>query len=242
MATRQAVKKERPAASSTPTGMEAKVYNGKGEVVQTISLPEALFGVRAERDLLHQVVTTMQANKRTPIAHTKTRGEVSGGGKKPWRQKGTGRARHGSIRSPLWRGGGVAHGPRNDKDYTRTIPRKMKARALAMVLSSKWKDGEIIFVDTLNFTEPKTKTASAFLGTLAKETGLTKLSYKKGKRALVATVGQDKNAEKSFRNLPASVVEDVRNIDPLSLLTYRYLVITNPAESFEVLRKRVAQK
>ena len=236
MATKQKIKKEKPIASRS---FEAKVYNAQGEVVQTIVLPEAVFGVRSNSNFLHQVITTMQANKRTPIAHAKTRGEVSGGGKKPWRQKGTGRARHGSIRSPLWRGGGVAHGPRNDKVYARTLPRGMRTKALAVVLSNKWKDGEIIFVDALTFDAPKTKMAHAFLGALGNATGLPKMSYMSGKRTLVAIPEKNDALTKSFRNLPGSAVEEVRNIDPLSLLTYRYLVIAGPETSLELLAKRI---
>jgi len=98
-------------------------------------------------NLVHQILTSQLANRRQNIAHTKTRGEVSGGGIKPWRQKGTGRARHGSIRSPLWIGGGTTFGPRNDKILSKTIPQKMKQKALFMVLSAKAKDGYIIITD-----------------------------------------------------------------------------------------------
>mgnify|MGYP001581033827 FL=1 len=94
--------------------IEAPIYNAQGKKAGTIALPERLFGEAWNASLMHQVVTSMQDNARTPVAHTKDRGEVRGGGKKPWRQKGTGRARHGSIRSPIWVGGGKAHGPRNE--------------------------------------------------------------------------------------------------------------------------------
>ncbi len=133
--------------------MEAKVYSQIGKEVSSVKLPENVFGLpwnaRAE-SLVHQVAVSMMANKRTPIAHTKTRGEVAGTGKKPWRQKGTGRARHGSRRSPIWVGGGVAHGPRNDKDYSKKINKKMKAKALFTILSRKFKDGEVVFLDNIS--------------------------------------------------------------------------------------------
>src|SRR3954467_5139183 len=109
--------------------MESTVYNQKGKEVGKIQLAEQIFGLKWNADLVHQVVTSMESSARTNVAHTKNRGEVSGGGKKPWQQKGTGRARHGSIRSPIWVGGGVTHGPRKDKDYDRKINKKMKAKA-----------------------------------------------------------------------------------------------------------------
>src|ERR1700722_10641927 len=117
--------------------MEAPIYNSQGKKAGSIELPESVFGVAWNDSLMHQVVTSMQDNARTNVAHTKDRGDVRGGGKKPWRQKGTGRARHGSIRSPIWRGGGVTHGPRNEKDFSRTIPKKMRAKALYIALSRK---------------------------------------------------------------------------------------------------------
>src|SRR3954468_2503145 len=129
--------------------MKSDIYNIQGKKAGTIELPESVFGVAWNDSLMHQVVTSMNSNSRTNVAHTKTRGEVRGGGKKPWKQKGTGRARHGSTRSPIWVGGGVAHGPRNDQNFSRKINKKVRAKALLTVLSRKYKDGEILFVDSL---------------------------------------------------------------------------------------------
>src|SRR3989344_5840193 len=129
--------------------MESPIYNQQGKVTGKITLPESIVGVPWNADLVHEVVRLMNSNSRTAIAHTKTRGEVRGGGKKPWKQKGTGRARHGSSRSPIWVVGGVAHGPLAEKNYKRKVSKSMRAQALFSVLSKKLKDGEIIFVDSL---------------------------------------------------------------------------------------------
>ena len=135
--------------------------------------------VQQNDDLIHQVAVSMMSNARNPIAHTKNRGEVSGTGDKPWRQKGTGRARHGSRRSPIWVGGGIAHGPRNERNYSKKINRKMKLKALFSVLSKKYKDGEIIFVDGISFKEPKTKEAKNVIHSLAKISQFEKLNRRK---------------------------------------------------------------
>src|SRR3989338_8555313 len=148
--------------------MDAQVYNQKGEAVGKIKIPESIFGVRWNSDLVHQVVTSMLSSKRKGTAHAKTRGEVRGGGKKPWKQKGTGRARHGSSRSPIWVGGGVTHGPRNEKNYFRKVNKKMKTKALLTVLSRKFRDGEVAFVDEISLKEPKTKLAIRTLVSLSK--------------------------------------------------------------------------
>src|SRR3990167_5709829 len=131
--------------------MEAVVYNTSGAENGRVSLPDEIFDVKWNAVLDHQVVVSMQGNARAMTAHTKTRGEVRGGGKKPWRKKGTGRARHGSIRSPLWVGGGVTHGPLKEKSYERKVNKKMRIKALYTVLSRKAKDGEIILLDALSF-------------------------------------------------------------------------------------------
>src|SRR3989338_5603717 len=122
--------------------METEVYNQEGQMAGKIELPDSVFGLPWNDDLVHQVIVSMQSNKRTPVAHTKNRGEVSGTGRKPWRQKGTGRARHGSRRSPIWIGGGVAHGPRNDRNFTKKINVKMMKKAFYTILSQKYRDDE----------------------------------------------------------------------------------------------------
>lgn len=218
--------------------MESKVYNQEGKETGKVKLPESVFNAPWNADLMHQVVVSMQSNKRTPIAHTKDRGEVRGGGKKPWRQKGTGRARHGSIRSPLWRGGGTTFGPRNDKDYSKKINKKMKAKALFTALSRKLKDNEIIFVDNLLFAEPKTARAKEVITALSNIEGFDALLTKKKNAALFALGVKDKNTQKSFQNLGNFIVDETRNLNPVDVLRYKYLVLSNPKESIGVLNAK----
>ncbi len=217
--------------------IEAKVYNFEGKESGKASLPEAIFGVKWSNDLVYQVATAMQANLRRVTADTKNRAEVSGGGKKPWRQKGTGRARHGSSRSPIWIGGGITHGPLAEKDYSQKINKKMKSKAFFTVLSKKMADGEVILVQDLPMTIVKTKQAQTYLNNLAKA-GFERINYKKGKRALLTTTKKDEKVTKSFKNIPSATVSDLRDINMLDLLNYKYLVIINPADSLTVLKTR----
>jgi large subunit ribosomal protein L4 len=222
--------------------METTIYNTQGKKSGTVQLPENVFGVAWNDSLMHQVVTTMQANARPNVAHTKTRGEVSGGGKKPWAQKGTGRARHGSTRSPIWKGGGVTHGPRNDKNYSRVLPKKMRVKALFMALSRKLKDGEIILVDSFGLTSPKTATAKKALMTLSKVSGFEKLATKKNNVALVALSDRNEAAQKSFRNIGNIECIDVRNLNPVLVLGKTFLVIENPEAAMAIIANRAAKK
>lgn len=219
--------------------MDAKVYSNEGAEVGKISLPEAVFGVAWNADLVHEVVVGMQANARETTAHTKGRGDVRGGGKKPWKQKGTGRARHGSSRSPIWVGGGVSHGPTNEKDYSVKINKKVRAKALAVVLSKKLTDGEVVFVDSLAITTPKTAQGKAVIGALAKGTGQTSLATKRKNAAVVVLPARDIAIEKSFRNFGNIEVVQAKDINPVDLLTYKYVVMTEPTSTLEVLGKRV---
>ncbi len=222
--------------------MEATVYNQVGKEIGTIKLPEAVFGVKWNADLVHQVIVGMQANLRTPIAHTKNRGEVSGGGKKPWRQKGTGRARHGSTRSPIWVGGGVAHGPRKDKIYAVKINRVMKAKALAMLLSQKLRDNEILFVDSIELKTPKTADARMILGAFAKAIGNEKLFSKKQHAAHIAVAKKDNAVLKSFRNISNVGFHEMRMLSPLDLANGGHVIIENPKESLPALSARLSSR
>lgn len=211
--------------------MEATIYNQKGKETGKLTLPENVFGLKWNADLVHQVVTSMLSSQRTPVAHTKNRGEVSGGGKKPWQQKGTGRARHGSIRSPLWKGGGVTHGPRNEKNYGRKVNKKMKAKALYTVLSAKFRDNQIVFVDDISFRVPKAKQAKEILSALSKITGKETLLSKKNNSAVLALSEKNAETEKSFRNFNNVLIDEVRNLNPVDILNYKYLLIENPKKS-----------
>ena len=220
--------------------MESTIYTSGGKKKGTIELPEHIFGVAWNDSLMHQVVTSMQDNARPNVAHVKDRGEVRGGGKKPWAQKGTGRARHGSTRSPIWVGGGVTHGPRNEKVFARAIPKKMRAKALAMALSKKLKDGEVIFVDSFGLETPKTATAQKALMSL-KKAGFEKLGKVKN-AAVVAFADQSDSAEKSFNNIGNIHTAQVRNLNPVLVLGSRYLIIENPEAALAVFSLRMPAK
>ncbi|MEI6296983.1 MAG: 50S ribosomal protein L4 [bacterium] len=218
--------------------MEAKIYNNKGEVSGSVKLPENIFGLSWNADLVSQTLNSMRSSARAGTADAKGRGDVRGGGKKPWKQKGTGRARHGSIRSPLWVGGGAAHGPKAEKVYDRKVNKKARNKALFTLLSAKFKDGEVLFVDSLLMDDIKTKKAVDFLKNLSGIKGYERLNYKGGNRAFVYLPKQNDNTLKSFRNINTVAVEDVRNMDPLSVASYKYVVISNPEESLKVLSAR----
>jgi large subunit ribosomal protein L4 len=221
--------------------LEATIFTAAGAKSGSISLPAEIFGRVWNSDLVHQVVIGMQANARPTVAHTKFRSEVSGGGKKPWKQKGTGRARHGSNRSPIWKGGGVTHGPRAEKDYSVKINRKMRAAALATVLSRKFKDGEIIFVEKLDFAKPATKDAKATIVALAKGSGAQTLATKRKNAAIIAFAAKDVTVTKSFRNIGSVITEEMRNLNPVDLMNKKFLVIESPVESIAVLASRFAK-
>ena len=218
--------------------MEAKVYSQIGKEISSIKLPENIFGLKWNEDLVHQVATSMMGNARTPVAHTKNRGEVAGSGIKPWRQKGTGRARHGARRSPIWVGGGITHGPRNDKDYSTKINKKMKNKALFTVLSRKFKDGEVVFLSDLTLRVAKTKEAKNVLGALAKIKEISGINRRKN-AAFIALYQKNEDTTKSFRNFGNLEVGQVKDLNVLDLLQYRYLVVSDPEKSIASLTARL---
>lgn len=224
------------------TTMESIVYNTEGKKAGSVKLPESIFGLPWNASLMHQVVTSMQDNARTNIAHAKGRGEVRGGGKKPWQQKGTGRARAGSSRSPIWRGGGITHGPNKDKVFAREIPKKMRAKALLLALSQKMRDGEIVFVDSFALETPKTAAAKKALLSIAKVKGMERLATKPRNAALVAFADPTPASVKSFRNLGNVSTASVRDLNPLTVMGSTYLVIENPEAAIAILETRVKSK
>ncbi len=236
MATTKKITREKKAEVAP---VELPIFSTEGKQVGTLALPERLFGAPWKADLVHQVTTAMQANLRQNRANTKDRSEVSGGGKKPWKQKGTGQARHGSTRSPIWRHGGVTFGPRAERDYSEKVNKKMRMAALASVLSQKARDGEVILVDSFSFAKPKTSEARATFKTVLSAANASLPKRKNSRSALVALASHDANAVKSFRNMSCLTTEEARNLNPLDVVTYQYLIIEKPAEAFKALEARM---
>lgn len=204
--------------------MQADIYNLKNEKVGTMEPPKSVFGAKWNANLVKQVLDAQLANKRSPWAHAKDRSEVRGGGKKPWAQKGTGRARHGSIRSPLWIGGGKAHGPRNERDYSQKVNKKMKRVALFAVLSKKAKDGEIRVFESLIIEAPKTKVLASTLNNI--------LNMKKGeKRFDVLLVGEtaNRNLFRASLNLQKAKAIDAGSLNVHDVLNHKNLFIDKEA-------------
>ncbi|MDR0308088.1 MAG: 50S ribosomal protein L4 [Chitinispirillales bacterium] len=194
--------------------MKAKLYQQNGTVKGDIDLPDAVFAAEVNEHVLHQVITSYQTNQRQGTAKTKSRDEVSGSGKKPWRQKGTGRARAGSNTSPIWVRGGKAFGP-VPRDYYTVIPRKLKKLALAGALSSRAKEEKILVLDALECTEPKTKMISTLLGAL-------KLSEKKN--LLIVDGDGAKNVYLSGRNIKNLNIKPVSEINALDIVSSENII------------------
>ena len=210
--------------------MEIKVYNQKGEELKDIKLPKEIFEVTLNHDLLHQMIVAMQENKRQGTAHTKTRGEVSGSRKKPWPQKGTGRARHGDRYSPLWRGGGIAFGPRKDKKYGQKLQKKMRRKALFMALSEKARDGSLIILNKIELSEPKTKLMHQVVSNLRE-----KIETIDQGRILVALPGKEENVIRATKNLPDVHTIEARNLNVLELLSFKNLILHE--KSIEIIKE-----
>ena len=209
--------------------MKIETYNQSGEKVGQTLLPKEIFDIEINPDLVYQVAVSQMANRRKTIAHTKTREEVSGGGRKPWRQKGTGRARHGSIRSPIWRHGGVVFGPRKEKIFKKEIPKKMRRKALSMVLSAKAKENLLILLDSLKIEKAKTKLMAKIIENLKK-----KIKDFKGS-LLIALPQKEETIYRAGRNIPDVGIIEARNLNALDLLSFKYLLM--PKETIKVIKE-----
>jgi large subunit ribosomal protein L4 len=194
------------------------LYNMNGQQVGDIELSENVFGVEVNVEAMHQVVKMQLANKRQGTQSALTRGEVSGGGKKPYRQKGTGRARQGSTRSPQWIHGGVVFAPK-PRDYSYTVPKKIKRIAMKSALSSKVSDNDIIVLDGLTLDEPKTKVVADMLKAL------------EARKALIVVPEKDETAYKSARNIEGVAILPVNNLNVYDILKYEKFIITKDAVS-----------
>ncbi len=204
--------------------MKADLYNMQNEKVGTVELPEAVFGAPWKPELVKQMVTAFLANKRRPWAHAKTRAEVRGGGRKPWRQKGTGRARHGSTRSPIWVGGGKAHGPLKERDYSQKVNTKMRRAALFSLLSRKLHEGELRIVQNLTASEPKTKAVAKPLATLVGASARTKQL-----NVLLVPGTEEKNLYRAARNIPKTLVADARSLNVYDVLNHKHVLVDESA-------------
>lgn len=193
------------------------VLDIKGNSVGSIDLPESLFGVEVNEHVVYEVVKNQLANKRQGTQSAKTRAEVRGGGRKPWRQKGTGRARQGSIRSPQWRGGGTVFAPK-PRDYSYSVPKKVRRLALKSLLTSKVLEEEIIVLNELKLEEISTKTARKVLEAI-----------KADKTAYVVVDEANENVYRSFRNIPGVEVVVVNNMNVYDLIKHNSLIITEAA-------------
>ncbi len=199
--------------------INADLYNQSLEKIGSIELNPNIFGVDFNADLVHQAVLAQEANSRIVLAHAKNRAEVRGGGRKPWRQKGTGRARHGSIRSPLWKGGGVTFGPIKERIFAKKINKKMKRKAMFCVLSQKLKDGEMFFLDKISLENFKTKEAARVLV----------LQIKFRERLLLILPKNDAMMVRVLKNIPRIKTILADSLNTVDLLKHKKILILKEA-------------
>ena len=210
--------------SKIKTTLKIDIYNQQGKVVGQEKLDAKIFGVEPKEELINQTVVLILGNLRHPFAHTKTRSDVRGGGKKPWKQKGTGRARAGTIRSPLWRGGGITFGPSKLRNYTRKINKKVKRKVLLMCLTDKVQSKRICVLDKLEMPEIKTKNLYSIINTL---TNLSDTSAtKKTKKVLLSLPEKDLNVIKSAQNIKGTKTIRVIDLNILDLIKSDYFLTT----------------
>ena len=196
-----------------------KIYNVQGQEIGQMDLETSLFGVEVNSSVVHEAVVAHTANVRSILAHTKDRSEVAGSNKKPWKQKGTGRARHGSRQSPIWKGGGITFGPTTLRNFAVKINKKTKRKALAMLLSDKLKHNRLIVVDDLRIDDSKTKDLKNILGLLPVS----------GKKTLIVVEMENRGVGLAARNLQDIEVFPVNTLNLLALLRLDYVVFTKAA-------------
>ena len=196
---------------------KVKVFNMQAEEVGQVNLPDELFAVEYNEPLIHEVVVAYNANQRQGTKSTLTRSEVRGHAKKPWRQKGTGRARHGSTKGPQWKGGGIVFAPK-PRDFSKKVNKQKKRYALLSALSSKLRDGQVVVLDSFGFAEPKTKQAKAFVD-----------AFKFNGSVLVVNDVNDKNIKLSTANIPSLSIEEAANLNAYEILANKNVVLTEAA-------------
>lgn len=209
--------------------MQVKTYNQEGKETGTADLPDRIFGVALNKDLVHQVATAQMARRRQVSAHTKGRGEVSGGGRKPWAQKHTGRARHGSTRSPIWIGGGVAFGPTKARVFAKKVNRKMRRKALCMVLSEKARGDLLVLVEDIAGHGMKTTVLASMLRNLPCDR----------KTSVLALPDMNREIIRAGENIPGVQTMQAKDLNALDLLHSKYVVM--PKRSIEVIEKTFAK-
>lgn len=207
---------------------EISVYNAQGKTVEKVKLSKKVFNISINVGLLHEAVVYYLANRRSANAHTKTRGEVRGGGKKPWRQKGTGRARHGSSRSPIWRGGGITFGPRNTRNYTKKMNTKAQQKAVSMALAEKLKNNKFLVVDTLEIKEGKTKTLTTLLKNLPEL-----------RSTLMVTGANHAGLLKASKNVSRVDTTSPQSINAYDILSHDGVIVSKDA--LEKIEKRLTK-
>lgn len=228
--------------------IKVNIYNQKAQPVKEIQLSEKIFGVKVNEALIHQAMVAQMGNERQVLAHTKDRSEVRGGGKKPWKQKGTGRARVGSRRSPIWIGGGVTFGPTKDRNFKKDINQKMKQKAMFMTLSDKVENEKLVVLENLELSGFKTKVVNEIVTGLEKAVFAKKEEAKKIKRSiLLINDKKDEKVKYSGRNLAGVKVINLENINILDLLKYKNLVLTEDCvtklqEKYSEVKKKVSKK
>jgi large subunit ribosomal protein L4 len=204
--------------------MIAELYDNSAKVAGKIDLPDRVFSATWKPDIVHQALIAQQNNVRKPVAHTKGRSEVRGGGKKPWKQKGTGRARHGSIRSPIWKGGGVTHGPSKERIFAVKINKKMKQAAIFSVLSKRLAEGELKIVNSFAVSEPKTKLVTKLIAPFFEKAN-----------ALIIPSGDNKSVYRASANIPKVKSLDAKSLNVYDLLCYKNILLEK--EAIEIIDK-----